>query len=153
GQFLFERTRTMHSILSLSLVEWLHETDVLAFAESLDEPDRVMSVSWFEFDDEGARRGAAALHRGHRELARSAPGGQGVWYSAADSPKGTHHCLARGLAQHGSFRIVSVCGHGNSHMAGIELGDGVWDGSTVTTEGIDGSWRQAPACDLHAIEL
>jgi hypothetical protein len=155
GRLLFERVRSVRSALSLALLDWLGESDVQAFAETLDDPDRVLSLSWFKNDDLAARQGAELLHRGHRELARARRWESRVpteWYCAADLPRGTHACLARGLRTHTVFRIVSVCGHGRSDLSGIELGDGIWNGSSVI-EKQDDSWRARDACDLLGIEL
>ena len=48
--------------------------------------------------------------------------------------------------------MVSVCGHGRADVSGIELGDGIWNGSTVIAKkGND--LRSQSACDLLGIEL
>jgi len=150
GRFLFERVLSMHAVLSLSLVEWLRQVDRRVIQETLDEPDKILSLSWFTPDDHGPRNGAVLLHRGHQRLAPPLSGRE--WYSAADQPAGTHACLACGLRAHRAFRVASVCGHGNSDMAGIELGDGTWDGSSVLQK-VEGSWQQRTACDISGIEL
>ena len=156
GEFLFERVRSIRSVLSLSLLDWLGESDRKSMRETADEPDRILSLSWFKNDDLAARQGAERLHRGHRELSRTLRRGRSKsrpqWYSAADTPTGTHACLAKGLKTHGAYRVVSVCGHGRADVSGIELGDGIWNGSTVIAKkGND--LRSQSACDLLGIEL
>jgi len=156
GQFLFERVESARSVLSLSLLDWLGDLDRRAFRDTLDVPDKILSLSWFKGDDHAARRGAERLHEGHRRLSRQSPRA-GIdrspeWYSAADKPKGTHGCLARGLATHDVFRVVSVCGHGMSQLSGIELGDGIWNGSSLL-EAADNGWIRRDACDLLGIEF
>jgi hypothetical protein len=155
-RFLFERVRSVRSVLSLALLDWLGESDWRALRDTLDDPDRVLSLSWFKNDDLSARQGAERLHRGHREFSRSRRRGECEasveWYSAADQPRGTHACLAKGLETHGAFRVVSVCGHGRGDLSGIELGDGIWNGSSLI-EKVGNDWRERSACDLLGIEL
>ncbi|OWK40991.1 hypothetical protein [Fimbriiglobus ruber] len=149
-RFLFERVRSMHAVLSLSLVEWLEDVDRGEWHDTRDEPDNILSLSWFARGDDGPRNGAVLLHRGHQRLAP--PGSGRTWYSSADHPPGTHACLARGLRAHRAFRVVSVCGHGHGGLSGIELGDGVWNGSSLLRKDGD-TWRASRACDLRGIEL
>ena len=150
GRYLFEQVRSMHVVLSLSLVEWLQQVDCRAFQNGWNKPDKILSLSWFRPEDSGPRKGAVLLHQGQQDLAKASAACQ--WYTRADHPAGTHACLARGLHVHQDFRVVSICGHGNSDRAGIELGDGVWDGSSLWRKSGD-SWRHRQACDLRGIEL
>ncbi len=150
GSFLMQKTRSMHAVLSIPLLEWLQEVDQACFQSTLEEPDRVLSLFGIGPGDVDAETGMRILRQRHRRLVQTLPGSE--LYGATDDSQATYACLAQGLREQKAFRVVSVYGHGNNATAGIELGDGIWDGSSLRKRDGD-MWRQHVACGLEGIEL
>jgi hypothetical protein len=124
---LWQQVRSVRASLSVLLDALQRDTEAEATAGEdrwgLLLRDRLLTVSWFAEGD-GAGRGAVDLHHGQAELSRQH---RLWWYAAAVHPEGTAAVFFAGLDA-GSYRAVSVCGHGNEYQAGVRLGPGLWNG-------------------------
>jgi hypothetical protein len=113
-QPLFSQVRSIRESLAFLLDELQQEIEAQTF-ENMKSKGRLMTVSWYDLDDDGIY----LLHKGQERLAQSH---QMEWYSASENPQGLISSVRQGLQQFGSFRVVTICGHGHPDI-GVKLAD------------------------------
>lgn len=111
-QPLFCQVRSIRESLAFLLDELQQEIEEQMF-DNTRARGRLMTVSWFDLGDNGIY----LLHKGQVKLAQSY---QMEWYSASDKPPGHIGSVQQGLQQFGSFRVVTICGHGHPDV-GVKL--------------------------------
>jgi hypothetical protein len=129
-------------------------------ATKISDERLIVSLSWFENGSERERSIEDRLSRMFVGLAECHPG-VFEWRTAGGSSKapGYHDVLARGLAdaKPRCVAMLVVCGHGHDEPQGVQLGDGIWDGSEVWSRETDCNgverWKTRGACDLSQVDF
>jgi hypothetical protein len=123
GRPLYSCIRSIRNSFGPLLEKLQREIEAQVLEQSRD-PDRLLTLSWFDTDD-SARNGAIRLHEGQRELAKKH---QHEWWAAAEAPRGTRERLVSWLSKE-RIRAATLCGHGDSIDHGLLLADNqIWRG-------------------------
>ncbi len=154
--YLFEHVDTVRTVISPLLDSWMRQADEQADRDASGTP-LIASLSWFGDRAYGERVTETRLNRLFSKLSvryagavewREAGGRSGI--------SGDHDVLARGLRDLDgrTVALLTVCGHGHDSPHGVQLGDGVWDGSEVWSAEEEGTrWRVRGACNLSSIDF
>ena len=141
GEPLFRQVRSIRSSLSLLMTSMQSETDQ-ELRRGGDDTGLLLNVSYLKQHDK-AREGAVWLQYGLSILARRY--GCKV-YGAADEPVGSAGLLRTALEDLRSFRVLTICGHGDFFRSGIELAGSegtastLWEGGGCDLSGVDWLW-------------
>jgi hypothetical protein len=155
-RFLFERVRSMRTIVSPLLDRWMQEDD----NNLLDPQPEVISVSWFDQNTAAEQRTEYKLQELFAKLAESHSAM--TWKTAGRNleAQGRHDVLARTISRSRSsdkrVAMLAVCGHGCDEPHGLNLEDGIWNGSEVwlAATGADGPfWSVSGACELGNVDF
>ena len=139
---LYQYVRSVRTSISMLLTMLQQEAERNFLAEETNPP-QLLAVSWFDECDR-ARDAAKWLHHGHFLLANE----YGMaCYAAADNPPGTLGGISAALANGKTFRVMTVCGHGNRHKMGVKLrNELLWDGGGCNLSNVE--WLLMVSCSI-----
>ncbi len=160
-QFLFERVDCASVVVSPLIDWWQRETLDAPPQRQPDSTHRIASISWLrreELNVEADLYTTFLLQASHARLEKWI-GSDYRWWSAGGSPKrpGGHAVLARGIKDSGEsgLALLTICGHGTSNMAGVQMQDGLWQGREFL-EGPPPSgepWKRSGGVDLASVQF
>lgn len=151
---LFEYVDSMQIIISPLLDSWMRERE---WDRRTATDPVIASLSWFTAQTSAEESTEIQLAQLFSRLEKRF-GNQFEWRAsgtATDIPA-NHDVLANSLKSldDKAIALLAVCGHGCESPRGVQLGDGVWDGSEVWSEvDDDNHWKVRGACELSAVDF
>jgi CHAT domain len=150
GKPIYQQVHSVHSSLS-ALFTILQQEAEREFQKQETEQPGMLVISWFKQEDAFLRAQVKWLHYGHRELAEQ----YGLmYYGAADDPEGSPGAISAALQQPPSYRIVTLCGHGDRRSMGVKLKNSaqqgeqeqLWDGGGLDLSCVE--WLLMVSCSI-----